>query len=554
MRGLSRLSLFIFFGLAQAQLFAQCPAVGADSGCGVVITIIATGNTACPASGCTSISYNQGPYDMIEDTLIGVVNSSNLPVSQIVLSSGTGGAPMFAFDGDGICGIDPNTGLPFDPAPAGCPFGPTGYEGPGTTFGNISPDGTTGTVFFSPAIPAGGSAYFSLEESLTSATACSDVVNGSVATPAGGGTTINASFLPNLGYTIAQAATLCGFTGFDWQQTITHLPDPSPFCANNTIILFTNPAPFCGQTAASTAPYPLHLTSTSVPFNDPVPNGYTYGFFNSYPFYYPSAMIAADETSGTPTFCITHSGSSTGPCVTYAINATNTALNFFDSPSDPCLAGGALVNKPACGNTGARAGAYIGFTLHLAGIKSDGSAKDLGVGFSWTDNYNGGSSGSVSTGTTVAAGGGGTGSATITAVSETTNYQYPTSFGVIGINGNTVTPPTSSPSTLLTGAQVSVTASGLAYSRVTGTFDGTLTITNVSASTISGPFQLVLDSLPASVGLANATSTFGGWSFITVPAVGSLAAGQSAKVNVQFSNPSSTPITFSPLAYSGAFN
>ncbi len=56
--------------------------------------------------------------------------------------------------------------------PPGCPgfqgFGATGYEGPGTSFKNISSNTQTGTLVFSPALQPGGSAYFGLEEALTS--------------------------------------------------------------------------------------------------------------------------------------------------------------------------------------------------------------------------------------------------------------------------------------------------------------------------------------------------------------------------------------------------
>lgn len=110
------------------------------------------------------------------------------------------------------------------------------------------------------------------------------------------------------------------------------------------------------------------------------------------------------------------------------------------------------------------------------------------------------------------------------------------------------------PAELLSSTQVSYQASGLAYSRASKTFNGTLTITNISSSEIVGPFQIVLDSLTAGVMLTNATSTFGEWPFITVQDVGSLVPGQSATVNVQFSNPSNTSINFTPLIYSGSFN
>jgi hypothetical protein len=59
---------------------------------------------------------------------------------------------------------------------------------------------------------------------------CSDVVQDSV-TPQVSGPVITATFTPNFGYTLTQAEQVCGFTDFNWQQTITALPTPSPFKA-----------------------------------------------------------------------------------------------------------------------------------------------------------------------------------------------------------------------------------------------------------------------------------------------------------------------------------
>jgi hypothetical protein len=538
-----------------------CPPVGADTTCGVVITVIQTGNSPCPPQGCAALNFTgQGPYDTIDDTLVGVVNNSNLPITSLVLASAN---DIFGFDGDGICGLSPLTGEPYVPGPPACPYGPTGYEGPGTGFSNISPDDTTGTVNFNPPIPAsGGTAYYSLENSLAGATACSSIVNNSVPKPAGGGVNIEATFTPQNGYTLAQAAQLCGFVGFDWQQTITNLPNPSPYCEINSAFPYANPTPFCNQTSMSSPPYPIHLTSLSTPFNDPPPNGYTYGFFDSFPFYYPSGTISSDESSGNPTLCIEQNPG--GPCLLYDISGAGTVLNFHDAPKDPCFIGGALANTAACGFKTAPAGAHLAFTTHVAGINSDGTSTDLGIGFSWTDTFNGGSAGGITTGTIgVGDPTGGTGGITITNVNEITSYQYPKSFGVTAINGNPVTPPTTTLA-LLSGDQIR--ASYKLESRGDETAEGEITIKNISHNTITGPFQIVLTELTARVILTNASGSFGGWSYITVPNVGSLEPGQSATVDVEFGQApkpmdespecidGQIDFTFTSVVYSGSFN
>jgi hypothetical protein len=132
---------------AVAPLFTQCPAIGADTGCGILITINANGTTTVAADP------SQPPYDGVEDTLIGVQNNSASPVSALPL---TGTTLPFGFDGDGLC-------AGFVGSPAGCPFGSTGYEGPNTSFSNISADLNSGTVNFTGGLGAGKSAYFSLE-------------------------------------------------------------------------------------------------------------------------------------------------------------------------------------------------------------------------------------------------------------------------------------------------------------------------------------------------------------------------------------------------------
>ncbi|HEV2806303.1 MAG TPA: hypothetical protein VGW57_15375 [Chthoniobacterales bacterium] len=249
---------------------AQCPGFGADTTCGVVITITDTGATAVPTG--------QPPYDSIEDTLVGVVNNSRIPITSLVLHSDLN---IFAFDGDGI----DTYGAP------GNARDTTGYGGPNSYFTNPSADGTTGTVnFIVPLAPHGGSTYFSLEEKISSATACSTLINNALKTQVSGfsflgfqffrGKNISATFTPKQGYTLAQAAQVCGFKDFDWIQKVTVQFDPSAFYARNM-----------GGAFDSAITGSVRLTSKRVPWSDPPQGGgYADGFGggsapdNSYPF------------------------------------------------------------------------------------------------------------------------------------------------------------------------------------------------------------------------------------------------------------------------------
>ena len=128
--------------------FTQCPAVGVDSSCALLIRITPTGQVGVYGDP------SQGPFDEIEDTLIGVQNDSSSSIGSLPVSSQSG-KTLFAFDGDGLCTF------------IICSWdAPTGYEGPDISFTNISADYTSGTIVFSPAIPPGGHTYLSLEEAL----------------------------------------------------------------------------------------------------------------------------------------------------------------------------------------------------------------------------------------------------------------------------------------------------------------------------------------------------------------------------------------------------
>src|SRR5947209_17447917 len=195
--------------LAGAQV---CPPVGADTDCGTIITI--------SNAGVSVSSTGQGPYDGIEDTLVGVVNNSNLPIHALGLKSAQA---IFGFDGDGIVAY----GIP------GNGLDSTGYGGPNAYFTNIDPTLTSGTVnFIVPIAAKGGKAYFSLEEAISNAYSCKQVVDGSV-TPKASGANIDATFKPKLNLNLQQAAQFCGFVDFDWVQKITRQDDPSMFYARN---------------------------------------------------------------------------------------------------------------------------------------------------------------------------------------------------------------------------------------------------------------------------------------------------------------------------------
>lgn len=145
---------------AASPPFNECPAVGEDSSCAVLLVISPEGKLEAFTDG------SQKPFDGIEDTLVGVINESRNPVSRIKLT----GTDIFLFDGDGIC-------LPYTPGPEGCPFGveetdpETGagtggiYQGPDNTF-DIFNLNEGEVVFTTPLQPGGGSTYFSLEEAI----------------------------------------------------------------------------------------------------------------------------------------------------------------------------------------------------------------------------------------------------------------------------------------------------------------------------------------------------------------------------------------------------
>jgi len=366
---------------------AQCPAVGQANGCNVIITITNTG---------ASVSVTgEKPYDGVEDMLVGVVNNSSLPIRALELRSGMG---IFNFDGDGITmyGI------------AGNAMDGTGYGGPNAYFTAIDFTKKTGTVNFIASIaPFGGTGFFSLEEALKSAVSCSSVINKSVK-PKASGAQITATFIPRQGYTLQEAAVLCGFVDFDWIQKVTHQNDPSKFFARNL-----NGAFDAGVNG------PVRLSSSRTPYSDPPQGGgytYTAAPDNSYPFYYDI----------------------TGELAGHKVNATT--LNFLDAPGDGCLPGGSDANKPPCLNTVEPAGSFGGYTTHLAGVMANGGAVDLNIGFTWTSTFNGTTGGIHIKKTDLSPDpGSGTGDVVITGTMDDTDYDF-NGLEIISVNGLPVTP------------------------------------------------------------------------------------------------------------------
>ena len=137
---------------AATPLFPQCPAAGADSGCGTLITINPDGSTTVATDPA------QPALDGGTSVLVGVVNNSDVTLTSVALS----GPGAFTLGGKGVCTVHPT------PCFSAHEYGPTGYEGPGTS---LTPSGSSaGTVNFSGGIGPGAGTFFSLSGSPISVT------------------------------------------------------------------------------------------------------------------------------------------------------------------------------------------------------------------------------------------------------------------------------------------------------------------------------------------------------------------------------------------------
>jgi hypothetical protein len=107
-------------------------------------------------------------------------------------------------------------------------------------------------------------------------------------------------------------------------------------------------------------------------------------------------------------------------------------------------------------------------------------------------------------------------------------------------------------------SQVKVTTSGLVFRRATGTFSGTLTITNIGTTSIAAPLQSVFTNLIAGAALVSRTGivpegTYAGAPYITVPGGVPLAPGASVTIPVMFTYSGTAPISYVSKTLSGAF-
>ena len=139
-------------GATGAPLFPQCPAAGPDTGCGALITVNPNGTAT------VAVDPSQPALDGGSGLLVGVTDNSSVTATSVALS----GPNAFALNGKGVCTVHPS------PCFSAHEYGPTGYEGPGTSL--VPTNSSNGTVNFSGGITPGNSTYFSLSGSPVSVT------------------------------------------------------------------------------------------------------------------------------------------------------------------------------------------------------------------------------------------------------------------------------------------------------------------------------------------------------------------------------------------------
>ncbi len=127
---------------------------------------------------------------------------------------------------------------------------------------------------------------------------------------------------------------------------------------------------------------------------------------------------------------------------------------------------------------------------------------------------------------------------------------YSSAYGVVKKIDRVLPPPANEPVQIQPN-QIAASISNLTAIGNNNLFSGTVTLTNVSSSTISGPLQMIFGAMPAGTKLVNATGDLFGIPYLTVSDAPVLATGQSIVVPAQFRNSSNTAINFTLEIYSG---
>src|SRR5579864_9268650 len=231
-------------------------------------------------------------------------------------------------------------------------------------------------------------------------------------------TSMNASFTPtdaNGAVTLAAAATACGFTGFDWQQTVTLNPGGVYAEDDPTVNLWTlNVGPYLDPPPSSytynfTCLYPNNLPGCD---NSGLRNEwlsmYMKHFANANPFYYSPLDLGPAYDSSQDLGCAVGYRPPAMGCQLPVSDADT--LNFFDKPGNP---------------TSSPAADCFAFTTQLVGL----CGAPLGpcgaplYQWTWKSNYSGGTPGlggvfdvNVVSDTFPSVPGSGTGGVTITSI------------------------------------------------------------------------------------------------------------------------------------------
>ena len=158
---------------AHAALPNVGPTIGSNSSANLIITL--------SGSGATIGDHGFGPYDGVEDTYLGVVNNSGGTVNFLDLV----GSNIFGFDGDGLCTYVSAACSTYDPNGLNGGYAGGGSLGSVQTFFSNITDSDHGRVNFKGGLADGGTAFFSLEETLsTTSFKVTTVGGGAVPEPA----------------------------------------------------------------------------------------------------------------------------------------------------------------------------------------------------------------------------------------------------------------------------------------------------------------------------------------------------------------------------------